>query len=484
MRCKTCNYQLWNLPPGPCPECGHHFLPSRYEFRPNAVEYRCPHCAQPYYGTSETGHLEPRVFDCVSCHKHVGMDWMVLVPAPGVNPDDTVLDLQPWINRKQLGRRKAWWKTSVLGMFNPVRLAQCTPHDAPLWPAWKFTILNLLLVVCVTYGLIIAFGVLGMMLAFGASGSGGSGFGPSFIGIMLAVYGAIFAIGFLLQLLFIAVWIGIAHLVIRLTGGAPRPMRATSLSILYSSGAYLPTLVPCVNYISWLWWPISAGIALKDLQGVSAWRSVTATVLPPLLIAGALIGAYAGFIFWAVSLGPPIRVKTASMIQGSNTSLAISSSVRRTGAPPNHLLEMIADGSLDADDVIHAYTATTLSDVPVGDITLDEFILLTSEEQAAMAQAAADALPDDVVAHRLGDLVYTHHGFTPSTDFNLWVLIISPDPVANPFDLSIDESIWVVLSSGSVEQFDTMDFGDALDEQNALRADYDLAPLPDPADIQ
>lgn len=31
MRCKTCNYRLWNLAGRTCPECGTGFRPSGFE---------------------------------------------------------------------------------------------------------------------------------------------------------------------------------------------------------------------------------------------------------------------------------------------------------------------------------------------------------------------------------------------------------------------------------------------------------------------
>jgi hypothetical protein len=45
-------------------------------------------------------------------------------------------------------------------------------------------------------------------------------------------------------------------------------------------------------------------------------------------------------------------------------------------------------------------------------------------------QAAADALPVNIVAHRLADLVFTYHGIDlTNADPNLWIVITSHDPV-------------------------------------------------------
>lgn len=479
MRCRTCKYPLWNLTARTCPECGDPFAPSDYHFRANSVEFRCPHCAQPYYGTDPQGHLTPREFDCVSCHERVRMDAMVLVPAPGVDPERTVLDEQAWINRRHIGRRRAWWKMCVMGMFNPVELARCTPDDAGAGDAWKFTTLNLAIVIGATYLLIVAFGMIGALIAMSGGGGGGS-----FLLMILGIYGAFFAGLFFLQLLFVAVWIGITHAFLKITGGAPRPMRATSLSILYTSGAYLPNLIPCVNYVSWLWWPITAGIALKDMQGVAAWRAITATLVTPVLVVVGFVAAYAAFFAWAMSMAGGANFQTS--MNSARATLAASAVMRHqaaAGSGPDHALRLVADGTLQPHLLSLGPAATPLSAIPAGDTSLDQFMLLSSEEQHAIAQAAADALPANVTAHRLGDFVFTHHGFTQRTDFNLWVVVISPDPTANPGQFDFDGSLWVGLASGSVEEIDAADFDAALEAQNTLRATHDLAPLPHPADV-
>ena len=99
MRCRTCDYRLWNLLERRCPECGTPFLPSQYEFFPNTIRFRCPHCDQSYYGTGEKGHLDPAEFDCVSCGRRIDMDQTVLEPTAGVDEDQTQTERVPWLER-------------------------------------------------------------------------------------------------------------------------------------------------------------------------------------------------------------------------------------------------------------------------------------------------------------------------------------------------------------------------------------------------
>lgn len=489
MRCRRCDYPLWNLAARACPECGEAFAPSDYQFKPNSVEFRCPHCAQPYYGTDADGHLTPRAFTCVTCHTPVDMDEMVLVVAPGIDPERAIKDVHPWIDRAREGRLRAWWKTSLLGMIYPVQLARVTPVDASLWSAWKFAALNFLLVIALTYLLIVAFGFLGVLMVAGAQGGG-----PRAGSIMLAVvgiYGAVFAAILVFQLVFTAIWILITHAFLRLTGGAEHTLRATALSILYTSGAYLPNLIPCVNYVSWLWWPITAGIMLKDMQRVSTWRAIFATLLAPILTAAAIVLTYTAFVAWAFSMQnaavAPGATSARASASGAQMSIAIWSALNThadaTGAYPKHALLTLANGDLQPDTLIHSRTRTALPDIPAGNFTLDVFEYFTPEARRKLAQDVADAMPDDAVAHRLGDVVFTYHGFNPGADPNLWVAIITPDPDANPGQSEISALIWSSLASGSVETFHAEQFEQALQRQNTRRATHGLPPLPHPSDV-
>ena len=115
MRCKSCDYPLWQLTDRLCPECGTPFLPSEHEFILNSVRFCCPHCEQPYYGTGEKGHLVPRTFACVKCAKFIDMDQMVLLPTEGVTERQTQVTVVPWVERRDRGWFAAFFVT--LGLF-------------------------------------------------------------------------------------------------------------------------------------------------------------------------------------------------------------------------------------------------------------------------------------------------------------------------------------------------------------------------------
>lgn len=160
MHCTRCAYPLWNMASRTCPECGTPFKPSEFTFLANAVKFQCPHCRQQYFGTSETGHLEPASFTCVTCSNVVTEDEMVIVPADGVREEVARAADMPW-TRRESGLVAAFTRTCVEALFRPVRLVKGLGPNADAGAAWAF-----LWRASVLSGLIGAVGMAVMMSAF------------------------------------------------------------------------------------------------------------------------------------------------------------------------------------------------------------------------------------------------------------------------------------------------------------------------------
>jgi len=129
----------------------------------------------------------------------------------------------------------------------------------------------------------------------------------------------------------------------------------------------------------------------------------------------------------------------------------------------------------------YEYSGTTMDDVPVADGNLRTFSALDTDEQRRIIASLVDAWPDGVIAHRVGDYVFTYHGASLlGRNPELWVVVMLPDPDVNgaPFPddvvlIGVDdagEPMWPIVYE---------DLASELLDQNRYRATIGLAPLPD-----
>jgi hypothetical protein len=114
---------------------------------------------------------------------------------------------------------------------------------------------------------------------------------------------------------------------------------------------------------------------------------------------------------------------------------------------------------------------------------LFDLSLMAPDERPAVIERAAAALPRGVVAHRVGDFVFTYHGgVLDGRAPGLWVVLMSPDPDANQF-ASIDMPVVAGRVDGGMMQIPPASFASRLAVQNGLRARHGLPPLPDPSTV-
>lgn len=482
MRCENCNYPLWNLRSRQCPECGTAFRPSQYEFARNSVRFLCPHCGQDYYGTGERGHLVPTEFSCVRCAAAVSMDEMVLLPTEGVTEEQTATDVMPWLHRVRIGRVKAWFKTIGMGLFQPARLIRATPEGSSGGAALWFAA-----VTSVLYGLPIA-AILVLLLggAFVTAPGGGGGGG--------AVWAMSFGLGVILLLAVLAgimtalVWGLIAHAILRITGPTAGGIGRTYHAVGYSSGANVAMAIPCIGFylipLSWLWWAISAGTMLAIGQRVAWWRAAIAAAIMPVVMIGLVVGLFVLPIYYGVQ-STASRVQALVVAPTQSVLDGVLLHARTSGGSgPAHAIELVDGGAVLISEFITPGSATNLNQVPAGAVTLDQIPSIPPDQRAAHARIAAEALPPDVIAHRLGDMVLTYHGIDlGAADPGLWLVISSPDPDQNAKQTTSWLQPVVGVADGTVAPIPSPQWATALAAQNQLRARYGLAPLPDPRTI-
>ncbi|MFH1419469.1 MAG: Yip1 family protein, partial [Planctomycetota bacterium] len=295
MRCRTCNYRLWNLESRRCPECGSPFLPSDFDFAPGSVQFCCPHCKQAYYATDPEGHLVPRDFDCVQCGNHIAMDEMILLPTEGLEEEQTDAPYHPWLDRRKVGRFKGWLSTIWLAMTGPGRLVQLAPKERSTGQAWWFALITNMLAMLAGFGPF-------LLIPFVFSMGGGPQIGFWRVVGALPKFGLVAVILVCAGLLVIVVWGLLSHGLLRLTGPTSGPLSRTYEAICYSSGANIATGVPCLGYyFGWIWWCISAVFTLRATHKVSGGRAALAALLPPGLLVASVFALYAYFLFNVIS---------------------------------------------------------------------------------------------------------------------------------------------------------------------------------------
>lgn len=281
MKCKKCEYPLWDLAARVCPECGLGFSPVDYTFVINSVRFMCPHCRQDYYGTGEGGHLVPRRFNCVRCGELVDESEMVVLPTEGVSEVQTRGGVVPWREKK----RSVWWRffaTIGQASFSPHRLARFAGDDVRVGEACVFgaVALTVFLVMCVGWcGALIGFTQtqrLGMQAQFSDIVQGIAmiaGF------VLVPVAGAA---------VLMAAWAGVAQLV--LSVGNPRPVAwgKTAECFAYAAGAGFLMAMPCfgvhLSPLAFAWMAVSVIIQLRVRHGVESGRAVLAGLVFPIVV--------------------------------------------------------------------------------------------------------------------------------------------------------------------------------------------------------
>ena len=410
---------------------------------------------------------------------------MVLLPAEGVAEARTKPDANPWLERKDRGFVKAWIATVGKSLAGQVPLMRGLGDQVRPAEAWRFALLTLLVWLGV--------GVALPLFGFAAITSVGSGSrATAAIGFASGVTLGIAAVWFILVVL----WSLSTHGLLRVTGGAPHTIGRTFEAILYSSGVTFPMAVPffgvyCGSTFVTIWWIVSAILMIVFGQKVHGGRATLATLAFPGVV---VVAGYIGLISYSVTqtraMGPGGAWSTGfSSVQTITTDVMDYARINNGSGPPHVILLLQRDAepnapvipmwNTSADDFVEYSTDTYTEDIPVDNATLDDFETLTSTERRAVVANVLDAMPDNVVAYRFGDYVFTYPGADLNTPDNLlWVVIMLPDPDVNS-PLAPWQSIEVGLADKGVTIVQVKDLAMQIKSQNAHRATLGLPPLPD-----
>ena len=309
MRCLKCQYPLWDLKPGSCPECGEPFDPTMQRFKPGAVRFCCPHCDQAYFGDGEDGHLNPPRFACVGCGESIGeCDCIVRPREDGSHEDRTVPDLSPWHDSTRT-RWKRFWGTVGMSMIRPGSLGRGLPAEATFGGAFVFFLL------ANTLSLVIGFGPILLTFIILPPVLGNAGPPPTAVWFA-GLIGLVSWIPVMLILLCLVG--GIIHLVLRMTGSTAGGYSRTLVSLGFGSGPLMIGAVPFLGYClqtpAQIWSLVSTIILLSQAQAVSGLRASCAVLTPVFLVIAAYIGLVLSVVLGAA--GRPVGVP------GINAALA------------------------------------------------------------------------------------------------------------------------------------------------------------------
>lgn len=475
MRCRTCEYPLWNLPARQCPECGAPFKPSDFDFAKQKVRFCCPNCDQQYFGTDQRGHLVPPQFNCVACGVPVSIDDMIVRQLAGVRDDDTTRQAVPWVDRKKHGFFAAWFKTIWMAMASPAELIRALPVERQSLRALWFAVM--------TNFLYLATAMIGFALLFGLIGIAMGGGGGAFVGF-LSVLGFFTLLPILFFCVALLLWAVTAHALLRLTGRTALGFTRTFNALCYASAANVLVAIPCLGIyaqaVSWFWPAISAAIMLRETHKVSGLRATLAVFAFPLIICAAA----AAFI--TLSLVPAFNHAITHAGGNIRQSIAATDTARavldfaqsHNGQPPRHAIELFATGRLGRD-TLGIGGISSPADTIVNNIEIPLVLSLPSDERDAAIASVISTLPADPVAHRVGRIIFTFHGLTlpPAADPapDLWLAVVLPRLPG--------EEYTIALASGGIRAFPTQDLTTELAQQNTLRATNNLPPLPEPDSV-
>lgn len=338
MKCQTCEYSLWNIAPGPCPECGTVFDPTQFEFPEGVVRFCCPHCDQAYFGDGPGGHLVPSHFQCVECGGEVEERACTIRPVAGYSDADLEVAKLPWSDPKR-SRFRRLIDTIGWSMAKPSDLGREVAREGTMLGGLVFTVL--INVFIVMFGIFPFLLLIGGVVVFAAGPAGGGVWGTLLGGLVFMAGLLIF--GLVSSLLSLVIHGVVAHAVLRITGSVRGSFGTTLSTMFFASGPVAISAVPvigpsCLNTVGIVWAIVAGILAIRTAQGVGVGRAIFAGTLAPLLG----LAAYIGF-FTLVSLNAPMGGRMPPVVAALTAPKSIVVGQGLGMIDPTMLVEEVAE---------------------------------------------------------------------------------------------------------------------------------------------
>jgi hypothetical protein len=240
VRCRSCQHELWNVRPGPCPECGEPFNPRTAVFERYSAHFCCPHCSEAYWGNGQDGLPDPPEFACARCSGIVRLEEMVLRPAPGQEGREIRQDLHPFEGSPK-GLLRRTWDTLSMATSDPVRLGRALPPRPDLAQAGLFA------------GLIAGVGVAAALApavvttAYNLITVGSIDVLSMRSGDMQLVFGAIMGAAVLGSIVYLGLIALIIAIVLRVMNPSALDVRRIVACWFYASGVGVLGALPCIG---------------------------------------------------------------------------------------------------------------------------------------------------------------------------------------------------------------------------------------------
>lgn len=473
MNCRSCAYPLWNLGTHVCPECGTPFSPAEFEFLPCSVRFCCPQCDQSYFGTDPRGLLLPRTFPCVKCDAALTLDAMIVRPLREGEVTNNSPISMPWFERERRGTVRAWFATIGPAMTRPGPLIDAVPEDASASGAVGFMAMTIAIFTIVSGVPMSLFSGLVFNRMMGQGGSSRI----DYILMQAAGYCSL-VVSLIVAAL---IWAVVLHGILRMVGGATKPLLRTLHAISYSAPAAVLMAVPCgcPGVLGGIWWIISGLRMTARVHRCDGGRVAVAGIAALIVALAPVVAVQAAMIMWSQRVAMRMTFAGTGGIAGAviaagRVGPALRALADRTGAWPAHGLELWFDGVTSAE---FAALSTSPSTARAGSSLRFRDLERNPNSTARLIEYEAARLPPTTIAHRVGDVIFTYHGIDPASSASeLWIAVIPGAP-----GVSGVGSDWIVvqLDGGSLAVRGTSEsVRSAIDQQNRLRTAEGLAPLP------
>ena len=399
MRCRGCNYELWGLPPGDCPECGKPWRFEDFRFHREFVQFLCPHCDCAYPGEYIASMASPHEFTCTSCQSTIELNQMCARPIAGTDGSQAMQEEFVWIERRRVGRWRAFWRVVGYSLGTPSRIGNTMTQKRGLRGALWFSFL------CLNFASFNWLIFISIALWLPSSIGQGQSFrivSEKFITVLIVLA---ISVGLVLaQQLFFLVWGLITHALIRMNGPSRHTIGHTLSATQYCAGTFIICAVPLCGFyfslISLVWMAVAMVSALAALHKISRWRSAFAVLAPPVVMISVSVWfVYSTVVGFWNNVNSRTPMNFPPMPTNSQPIVAPNTPINTPSSAPTDATEVETDP---------AATSTTSQPLDAPTANPDPVIAAPASTQSPTQDPAAPSPPKNTSSDSAAILNITH----------------------------------------------------------------------------